>query len=180
MHTSLLPRHRGPMPVHWALLHGDAETGVTIHWMDRDFDTGPIVAQRAGVLLPDTVDDEIADGLIRDFDDITRDLVPIALERAAQGFAGEPQNPAFATYEGPVGPEWSTVDWSKTAREIHNQVRARRFGIYDPPGPIAELGGRRISLLQTSLRPAQGLQAQCSDAPLWITEHLDLCEAARD
>ncbi|MFF3574963.1 methionyl-tRNA formyltransferase [Nocardia jiangxiensis] len=174
IHTSLLPRHRGPMPVHWALLHGDTETGVTIHWMDHDFDAGPIVAQQAGVLLPDTIDDEIADGLIRTFDDITRDLVPIALERATQGCPGEPQNHADATYEGPIGPEWSTVDWSRTAHEIHNQVRARRFGIYDPPGPTAELDGHRISLLQTSLQPADGLQAQCSDAPLWITQYLHL------
>ncbi|MGF6888778.1 methionyl-tRNA formyltransferase [Nocardia sp. GAS34] len=171
VHTSLLPQHRGPMPVHWALLHGDAETGVTIHWMDREFDSGPVVVQRGGVRLPEAIDDATADGLIRDFDDITRDLVPTALERAAQGFPGEPQNEADATYEGPVGPEWSTVDWSRTAREIHNQVRTRRFGIYDPPGPVAELNGRRISLLRTSLTPAAGLRVRCSDASLWITEY---------
>jgi methionyl-tRNA formyltransferase len=161
------------MPVHWALLRGDAETGVTIHRMDSRFDSGPIMAQRAGVVLPDTMDDETADGLIRDFDDIARELVPVALERAAQGFPGTPQNEAEATYEGPIGPELSTVDWSKTAREIHNQVRARRFGIYDPPGPVAEVNDRRISLLRTSLRPAAGLRVDCADGPLWITEYAE-------
>jgi len=46
LHTSLLPLNRGPNPVQWALIHGDAETGVTLHVMDAGFDTGPIVAQR--------------------------------------------------------------------------------------------------------------------------------------
>lgn len=72
------------------------------------------------------------------------------------------------------GNELATVDWSKTAREIHNQVRARRFGIYDPPGPVAELDGRRISLLRTSLRPAEGLRKHCGDGPLWITEYREM------
>ncbi|WP_216895793.1 methionyl-tRNA formyltransferase [Nocardia alni] len=174
VHTSLLPRHRGPMPVHWALLRGDTETGVTIHRMDSRFDSGPIVAQRGGIPLPDEIDDDAADGLIRDFDDVARELVAVALARVAEGFAGTPQNEQDATYESAIGDELASVDRSKTAREIHNQVRARRFGIYDPPGPIAELDGRRISLLRTSLRPADGMEIRCADGSLWITEFLEL------
>ncbi len=174
IHTSLLPRHRGPMPVHWALLHGDTETGVTIHWMDRRFDSGPIVAQRGGIPLPDQIDDDVADGLIRDFDEVARELVPVALARAAEGLPGTPQDDRQATYESAIGDEFASVDWSKTAREIHNQVRARRFGIYDPPGPVAELDGRRVSLLRTSLRPAEGVRIRCGEGSLWVTEFLEL------
>ncbi|MBT8226984.1 MAG: hypothetical protein HKP61_13325 [Dactylosporangium sp.] len=45
LHPSLLPRHRGPIPVHWAIRAGDPTTGVTAHLMNEGFDTGPILAQ---------------------------------------------------------------------------------------------------------------------------------------
>lgn len=46
LHSSLLPRNRGPNPIQWALIHGDQQTGVTLHIMDEGFDTGPIVMQQ--------------------------------------------------------------------------------------------------------------------------------------
>ncbi|MFZ4541504.1 MAG: methionyl-tRNA formyltransferase, partial [Rickettsiales bacterium] len=46
VHAALLPRNRGPNPIQWALIHGDTTTGVTLHVMDEDFDSGPIIAQQ--------------------------------------------------------------------------------------------------------------------------------------
>ena len=47
LHTSLLPRHRGPMPLFWVYAHDDAETGVTVHWATEAADAGDIIAQQA-------------------------------------------------------------------------------------------------------------------------------------
>ncbi|MGW5751562.1 methionyl-tRNA formyltransferase [Nocardia rhamnosiphila] len=170
IHTSILPRHRGPMPVHWALLMGGREIGVTIHWMDDRFDSGPIMAQRTGIDLVDEMDDRAADALIEELGHITHELVPTAVNKAAAGIPGVPQDEEYATYEGPIDSELSTIDWSRNAGEVHNQVRARRFGVYDPPGPVAEVNGRQISVLRTSSTPADGLRVNCADQSLWITD----------
>jgi methionyl-tRNA formyltransferase len=55
VHASLLPRHRGPAPVEWAILSGDSETGVTIMQMDAGVDTGPILAQERVPIAPDEI-----------------------------------------------------------------------------------------------------------------------------
>jgi methionyl-tRNA formyltransferase len=162
------------MPVHWALLMGEREIGVTIHWMDDRFDSGPIMAQQTGIGLVDEMDDRAADALIEELDRVTHELVPTALKKAAAGIPGTPQDEEHATYEGAIDSELSTIDWSRTAGQVHNQVRARRFGVYDPPGPVAEVDGRQISVLRTSLTPAAGLRVNCVDQPLWITELIDL------
>lgn len=52
LHPSLLPRYRGPAPLFWQLRHGETETGVTVHWMDEELDTGDIARQTA-LALPD-------------------------------------------------------------------------------------------------------------------------------
>src|SRR5947209_15447625 len=53
VHASLLPRHRGPAPVEWAILSGDTETGVTIMQMDAGVDSGPILTQERVAIAPD-------------------------------------------------------------------------------------------------------------------------------
>lgn len=55
IHSSLLPKYRGPAPVLWAIRNGDPDLGVTVHRMDEEFDTGPVLAQQGGVPLPDDV-----------------------------------------------------------------------------------------------------------------------------
>lgn len=176
VHPSLLPRHRGPMPVHWAVRNGDAETGVTVHWMDEAFDSGPVVAQRGGIRLPD---DLAGDAVFAQVRSTVRDLVPRALALAEEGCAGTPQDEALASYEGPMSPESAVIDWSRPAREIHNLVRAYRFGLFAIPGPLAVVGGVWASVLRTSTSEASGgLRMRCGDGPLWVTESVPV--PARD
>lgn len=175
VHPSLLPRHRGPMPVHWALRYGDEETGVTVHWMDEAFDSGPVVAQRGGILLPDDLAGDVVFTRVRE---TIRALVPEALALAEGGFAGTPQDESLASYEGSMGPESSVIDWSRPAREIHNLVRAYRFGLFAVPGPLAVVRGKWVSVLRTSVSEVSGVRMRCGDGPLWITESVPL--PARD
>lgn len=168
VHPSLLPRYRGPIPIHWAIRNGDREIGVTVHRMDERFDTGNLIVQRGGVPLDDDFD---PDELLRRVDAVTRELLVTALARVRDGFRGEAQNHADASYAGWMEEDFSFVDWSWTAREIHNQVRTFRFGVPGPAGPLAEVDGRWIAVLRTRIDASDGgVRVECADGPLWITE----------
>jgi methionyl-tRNA formyltransferase len=170
-HPALLPRHRGPYPLAWAFREGDPVFGSTWHRMDAEFDTGPILAQSS-------VPIEDADTWIEDFGPrILRDtfaMLPQVFERLEADDPGDPQPDDGVSWAGPFEADYAEVDWSRSAREIHNQVRAWRhmFGASEVEGPIAELDGERLKLLRTSLTdPGDGArEARCGDGSIWITE----------
>lgn len=167
IHPSLLPRYRGPMPVHWAVRNGDPETGVTVHWMDEEFDTGPIIIQRGGVPL----DDKIAPNrLWHQMDRLAADLLGLALERIADGYAGDPQDNSAASRFARMGPEFLVVNWEQTVQEIHNQVRTFRLGLPFARGPMAKVGDSWMIVLATRTEPGDGLRAECADGPIWIVD----------
>jgi methionyl-tRNA formyltransferase len=171
-HPSLLPRHRGSNPVAWTIRMGDSNYGVTWHRMEPGFDSGPILAQRASpVLEEDTIYD-----VVPRLNMIGLRTLRGVLERVARGDPGDPQPTEGVTEAGPFGDDYATIDWSMPAREIHTQVRAWAFtpGTHSVIGPIAELQGRRVRVLRTSLQPPEdvsgrdGLVVECGDGPLWV------------
>ncbi|NMO56711.1 methionyl-tRNA formyltransferase [Actinoplanes sp. TBRC 11911] len=166
VHSSLLPKYRGPAPVLWAIRNGDAEIGLTVHRMDEQFDTGPILAQRGGIPLDDDV---TPPRLWQRLRPILDEVLTIALDQVTKGFPGVPQDDADASYAGFVEPEFSAVDWSRTAAQVHNQVRMFRFMGPDH-APVAEVGGRWLKVLRTRLEPADGIRVECADGPIWIVE----------
>lgn len=170
-HPAFLPRHRGPYPIAWAFREGDTELGATWHRMDAELDTGPILAQ-SKVPLEDT------DCWIEEFGpkvvQNSLEMLPRVFERLEAGDPGDPQSTEGVSWAGLFEEDYATVDWSQTAREIHNQVRAWRhmFGAGDVEGPIAEVDGERRKLLRTSLTdPGEGARSvECGDGRLWIVE----------
>lgn len=165
IHSSMLPKYRGPAPVLWAIRNGDTQLGLTVHRMDEDFDTGPVLARQGGIPLPDDVTPQ---SLWPDLSSALRDQLTVALHRVRDPTAGEPQTAEHASYGGLMEPEFFTVDPAMTARQVHNQVRTFHF-MGSGLGPAATVGGRRVKVLRTSLAPADGLRLDCSDAPVWIT-----------
>jgi methionyl-tRNA formyltransferase len=166
VHSSLLPRYRGPAPVLWAIRKGDAEIGLTVHRMDEQFDTGPILAQRGGIALEEDVSPQRLWQRVRP---VLDEVLTAALDQVTKGLPGIPQDDAGASYAGFVEPEFSVVDWSRTAVHVHNQVRM--FGFMGPDhAPVAEVGGRWLKVLRTRLEPADGIRVECADAPIWIVE----------
>lgn len=166
IHSSLLPRYRGPAPVLWAIRNGDAEIGLTVHRMDEQFDTGPILAQRGGIPLEEDVTPQRLWPVIRP---VLGDVLAVALHRVANGVPGVPQDDTGASYAGFMEPEFSVVDWSRTATQVHNQVRM--FGFMGPGhAPLAKVGDRWLKLLRTRLTPADGIRVECADGPIWIVE----------
>ncbi|MFE2035916.1 methionyl-tRNA formyltransferase [Streptomyces scopuliridis] len=169
VHTSMLPKYRGPIPVNWAIRNGDPEIGVTIHWMDEEFDSGGILIQESGIVLDDDVLPERIWGAVDGF--ISR-LLPTALERVGEGFPGTAQCAAQASYAGWMEPAFSRIDWGHTRSRIHHQVRATRFGSSGTSGPTALVADKWIKVLRTSLEPADGVEVTCADGPLWIVESM--------
>jgi methionyl-tRNA formyltransferase len=170
-HPGLLPRHRGPIPMAWALRDGDGEFGSTWHRMDAEYDTGPILAQTTVPIEDeDTTIEVIGPKLIQ----AAFGLLSRVFERLEAGDPGDPQSTEGVTWAGLFEEDYATVDWSQPARAIHNQVRAWHltFGLCPVEGPIAELDGERIKLLRTSLTdPGDGTRAvECGDGQIWIVE----------
>jgi methionyl-tRNA formyltransferase len=171
-HPSLLPRHRGPIPFAWTLREGDSEWGITWHRMDAELDTGPILAQTSIPVLDDECTiDEIGPRIGA----AALSLLPRALERVEAGDPGEPQTEQGATWAGYFGEDYATVDWSRPARAVHDQVRAwaLTLGMSDVAGPFAELDDTRVRLLRTSLteRGDAVARVECADGPLWIVAY---------
>ncbi|UAK31177.1 hypothetical protein K8O92_25550 [Nocardia asteroides] len=164
IHPSLLPKHRGPMPIAWAIRNGDTGFGLTVHRMDEEFDTGEILSSRGGIPLDE---DPTPERLWGRMDPVIHDLLPDALNKVVAGIPGLPQDAGEASYESSFEPGFYRVDWSNTAVVVHNQVRAlRSLGT----GPVAQIGDRRIRVLRTRLDPGEGERVECADGPLWIVE----------
>ncbi len=165
IHPSMLPKYRGPAPVLWAIRNGDTHLGVSVHRMDEEFDTGPVLAQQDGIPIPD---DATPERLWNRMSSVVHGLLTVALDRVRDPSAGEPQAVDGVSHAGLMEPEFSVVDTMKTAREVHNQVRTFRF-MGPNRGPVATIDGRPMRVLRTSLTPGAGLPLACADGPVWIT-----------
>lgn len=168
-HPAMLPRHRGPIPIAWALREGDGQYGVTWHRMDAELDTGAILAQ-APVPMEDDDFDIMAVG--PRLGAVAIGLLPRALERIAAGDPGDRQPDEGATWAGHFADDYATVDWAQPARKIHDQVRAWAFTFGPAPvtGPIAALEGERVRLTRTSLVDPGGdaRRVETGDGPIWV------------
>ena len=143
MHGSLLPRFRGRAPVNWAIIHGETETGATLHYMTEKPDDGDIVAQTAVPILPDDTAREVFDKVTVAAEMSLHDALPGLLAGTARR---TPQDLSRGSYFGGRKPEDGTIDWSKSATEIHNLVRA----VAPPyPGARTMLDDRPARILRT-------------------------------
>ncbi|HET7571964.1 MAG TPA: formyltransferase family protein [Gaiellaceae bacterium] len=168
-HPSLLPRHRGPIPVAWAIRDGDATTGVTFHRMDAELDTGPVLAQTEFPLG----EYEPPDVFFPRMGEVVGATLAEALDRLAAGEEGTPQA-AGGEYQGFFGSEDVRLDLSRPALENHRLVWAWRYAIAAPgaeTGALLELDGEPVRVLASSLEEREGARrVECADGPLWLLE----------
>ena len=147
VHASLLPKYRGGAPIHYAIINGDKEAGVTIMEMVKEMDAGDMIARRA---IPIKETDNV--GMM--FDKLAlvgRDLL---LERLPSYIAGDlkpvPQDKNQVTFSPNISPEEERIDWTKTNHQIFNQIRGMN------PWPVAHtlLNGERFKIYEAT--PVEG------------------------
>jgi methionyl-tRNA formyltransferase len=120
-HPSLLPRHRGGSAINWAVIMGDARTGLTIFWPDGGIDTGPILLQKEIAVGPeDTTGSLYFDHLFPMGIEAILESVQLIKENRAPRI---PQDEAGATYEPLCDDRVAAIDWQRPAQEIYNLVR---------------------------------------------------------
>jgi methionyl-tRNA formyltransferase len=168
-HPSLLPRHRGPFPFAWAVRENDPELALTVHLMDEQFDTGPILAQGSRPMPADTT----LEGMIPTLRELSAELVPTALRRVLAGDRGDPQTDEGATYAGPFGDDYAELDAGSSRAELLRQVKAWQlmFGA-SVVGPVATVDGARLRVEDATLDDpddASVPRLDAPDGPLWLT-----------
>jgi methionyl-tRNA formyltransferase len=170
MHGSLLPKYRGRVPINWAVLKGERETGATLHEMVEKPDAGGIVDQMAVPILPDDRAVEVFRKVTTAAEIVLDRALPGLLDGSARAVA---QDLTQGAYFGARKPEDGRIDWSQGARAIHDLVRA----VAPPyPGAFTDLQGERLRVLRTRVLPEPGrrgaallraeggrLVAQCAD-----------------
>jgi methionyl-tRNA formyltransferase len=145
MHGSLLPKFRGRAPVNWAVLHGETETGATLHMMEVKPDAGDIVGQSAVSIGPNETATDV-------FSKVSQAAVIVmnqALPELMQGhIPRKPNNLPQGSYFGGRKPADGQILWHQTAQQVHNLVRA----VAPPyPGAFTDWQGQRRIVARTSL-----------------------------
>ena len=138
LHGSLLPRYRGRVPINWAIINGETETGVTLHYMVQKPDAGDIVDQETIGIGPQ----ETAQDVFVKATQAARRVLERQIDAIENGAPPRrPQDVAGASYFGGRRAEDGRIDWRHGAREIFNLIRA----VTHPyPGAYTEVDGRRL------------------------------------
>lgn len=177
VHSSILPKYRGAAPINWAILNGDTVTGVTIMYMAKELDAGDIILCRETPIDPE----EDALALTARLAELGADALHEAIERIVTGTAVRtPQDHEKATYAPMLTREMSEIDWSRSARQIHDQVR----GLIPWPCAKTPLAGSTVKIYRTAFgvkaftdpgkilsAGKQGIEVACGDGrSLYVTE----------
>ena len=135
VHTSLLPRYRGAAPIQWAILNGDAETGVTIMKMDAGLDTGNILTQAVTPIHPEDTSETLHGRLAALGAELLVRTIP---DYVAGKVVSRPQPTEGVSHAPKIKKQDGHVDWNQPARSIWNRVR----GLVPWPGAFTFLPGQ--------------------------------------
>ncbi len=169
MHGSLLPKYRGRVPVNWAIIRGEKETGATLHYMTEKPDNGDIVAQQSVPILPNDTAFEVFQKVTVAAEMALNGVLPALLAGKAQAVK---QDLSQGAYFGGRKAEDGVIDWSKSAQEIHDLVRA----VAPPyPGAMTQLMGKPMRILQTLVSTLPG----SGNASFYVSQNLAFANCAR-
>ncbi|HEQ4658828.1 methionyl-tRNA formyltransferase [Streptococcus pyogenes] len=149
VHASLLPKYRGGAPIHYAIMNGDKEAGVTIMEMIKEMDAGDMVAKASTPIL----ETDNVGTLFEKLAIIGRDLL---LDSLPAYLSGElkpiPQDHSQATFSPNISPEQEKLDWTMSNQEVFNHIRGMN------PWPVAHtfLEGQRLKIYEAQLAEGEG------------------------
>ncbi len=142
VHASLLPRYRGAAPIQWAVLNGEAQSGVTTMCMDVGLDTGDMLLKEACEISPDMTAGELHDRLSV----MGAELLSRTVQELQAGtLTRTPQNEAESCYASMLDKSLCAMDFTRTAQQLHNQVRGLS------PWPVATVmhRGKKLKIHRT-------------------------------
>ncbi len=162
LHGSLLPKYRGRVPVNWAVLHGETETGATLHEMTIKPDAGSIIAQTAVPILPDDTAFEVFGKLTVAAEQTLWNALPSLM-------AGNPprimNDLSQGSYFGGRKPEDGRIDWHQSAQQVYNLHRA----VAPPyPGAFTDIDGERF-IIEKARMVGNSITKPPANLPLGIS-----------
>ncbi|BDT76676.1 formyltransferase [Polynucleobacter yangtzensis] len=145
MHGSLLPKYRGRAPVNWAILHGETETGATLHVMEAKPDAGDIVGQAAVSIGPNETATDVFGKVSQAAVTVIKQVLPSLIQG---NIPRKPNELEKGSYFGGRKPADGQIHWNQTAKQVHDLVRA----VAPPyPGAFADYDGKTMIVGRTSL-----------------------------
>jgi methionyl-tRNA formyltransferase len=154
MHGSLLPKYRGRVPVNWAVLNGETETGATLHEMTAKPDAGLLVGQTSVPILPDDTAGQVFEKVTVAAEQTLWRVLPELLAGTAPR---QPNDRAQGSYYGGRKPEDGRIDWSRPAHQVYNLVRA----VAPPyPGAFTDIGTARFVVARARLAQTRASNLQ--------------------
>ena len=149
IHASLLPAYRGSAPYQWAVLDGLTETGVTAMYLCREMDAGDVIDVRKTPIGENETAGELLDRLAV----LGAELLATTMTRLAEGaVTATPQDSARVSYAPMLDKSMCPIDWTKTAQQVHNQVR----GLHPWPVATACLAGTNFKIHATVVTEGSG------------------------
>jgi len=141
VHGSILPKYRGAAPIQWCIYHGEEETGITTMLMDAGMDTGPMLLKATTVIEKRDNAQDLADKLAVTGADL---LLETLLKLEHQEVQPIHQDDTSATYAPLIKKTDYQLDWNKSAKTLHNQVR----GFF--PNCITTFGTQALKITSTA------------------------------
>ncbi len=149
IHASLLPAYRGSAPYQWAVLDGLTESGVTAMYLCREMDAGDIIDTRKTLIGENETAGELLDRLAV----LGAELLTSTMTRLSEGeVTATPQDNAKVSYAPMLDKSMCPIDWTKTAQQVHNQVR----GLHPWPVATACLAGTNFKIHATVVTQGSG------------------------
>jgi Methionyl-tRNA formyltransferase len=140
LHPALLPKYRGSNPLQWVIINNERETGVTMHYMNSEFDAGDIIAQRRVPIGPEDTWLDVRGRVAAATRELLREEIPRVIAQTNNRTA---QNESEACSFPRRRPEDGEIDWNESAADIHNLIRAL---VAPLPGAFYYVGGEKTVL----------------------------------
>jgi methionyl-tRNA formyltransferase len=149
VHASLLPKYRGAAPIQWAIMNGEARTGISIMKADAGLDTGPVLLRTEEPIFDDDTSETLTERLAR----LGANLLVEAARLVEAGEARyEAQDDSAATFAPLITGEVAALDWNQPAEALRNRIR----GLNPKPGAVAVLRGKEIKIWSASVADESG------------------------
>jgi methionyl-tRNA formyltransferase len=165
IHPSLLPLHRGPIPIESVILDGSDRTGVSIMQLVKAMDAGPVFGQSEVPLTGNETKQSLADGLLEIGGAMLHELLPGILEGS---IVGMPQDDSRATYDNLINKDDGEIDWSQSALSIEREIRA----FVEWPKSRTKIAGKEIVVTKARISDESGQPGQIE---VWGKDILVFC-----